>query len=76
MCGFRLLELADLRQEGLLTQTIIHALGVRDESTDPVAFLSEHLRERRLLLVLDNCEHLTGACAQLAVRLLQCAYFA
>ncbi|RZL78358.1 MAG: LuxR family transcriptional regulator [Rhodococcus sp. (in: high G+C Gram-positive bacteria)] len=71
--GVWLVELADLRQGELLAQTISSVLGLRDESTDPVGFLTEHLRERRLLLILDNCEHLTTACAELITRLLRSA---
>ncbi|AII10898.1 hypothetical protein [Rhodococcus opacus] len=42
--------------------TISSVQGLRDESdTDPVGLLAEHLRERRLLPILDNCEHLTKA---------------
>ncbi|MDT2005839.1 hypothetical protein FXW78_15750 [Rhodococcus opacus] len=46
--GVWLVELADLRQGELLAQTISSVLGLRDESTDPVGFLTEHLRARRL----------------------------
>ncbi|MGV9862549.1 ATP-binding protein [Rhodococcus koreensis] len=69
--GVWLVELADLRQGGLLAPTISSVLGIRDESKDPVGFLTEHLRDRRLLLVLDNCEHLTHACAELISGLLR-----
>ena len=37
---------------------------------DPFAALADRLRDRRLLLVLDTCEHLTGACSDLVTRLL------
>src|SRR5690606_18584342 len=54
--GVWLVELADLHQGTLLPQAIGAALGVRDESSDPVGTLIDHLRSRRCLLVLDNCE--------------------
>jgi predicted ATPase/DNA-binding NarL/FixJ family response regulator len=71
--GVWLVELADLRQGDLLVQTVSNALRIRNESSDPQSILVEHLQERRLLLVLDNCEHLAEACALLIGRLLQAA---
>ena len=45
------------------------ALGVREVPGKPVAdTLVDYLRPRRLLLILDNCEHLVEACASLADR--------
>ena len=50
---------------------VASALGVRQEpGRPPMATLLDFLRPRRLLLVLDNCEHLIEACADLAERLL------
>jgi non-specific serine/threonine protein kinase len=46
---------------------VCSALGLREEAgRSAVARLIDYLRERELLLVLDNCEHLIGACAALA----------
>lgn len=48
------------------------ALGVRERSGQPlVETLCEVLARRRLLLVLDNCEHVLQACVEVATRLLQ-----
>ena len=47
------------------------ALGVPLEAGETAqAALLRHLQPKQTLLVLDNCEHLTLACAQLAARLL------
>jgi predicted ATPase len=47
-------------------------LGVRDGGSQPVlAALGHFLRDKRLSLVLDNCEHLLEACAELADQLLR-----
>src|SRR5262249_27151312 len=47
------------------------ALGVRQTSEmPPMEALRYRLRPAELLLVLDNCEHLPGACADLAIALL------
>jgi len=56
----------------LVPQTIADALGVREQPGDPIlATLIAYLRPRHLLLVLDNCEHLVDACAQVADPLLR-----
>ena len=49
----------------------VAALGIREQPGQPLlAALIERLRDRRALLLLDNCEHVVAACGQLAVRLL------
>ncbi|MBH0118351.1 LuxR family transcriptional regulator [Rhodococcus sp. CX] len=69
--GAWLVELADLGQGSLLAPTIGRVLGLRDEWDDPAENLINHLRERRLLLILDNCEHLLDPCAELIDRILR-----
>ncbi len=65
--GVWLVELAGLEDAELVTKTVMTSLGLRDESSQwPVSRLIEYLASRRLLLVLDNCEHLLDACAVLA----------
>jgi predicted ATPase/DNA-binding CsgD family transcriptional regulator len=72
--GVWLVELAPLREERLLAQTIVRVLGIREQFSDPsIEVLCEFLAGRRLLLILDNCEHLLEACASLASRLLRAA---
>ncbi|MCR5976336.1 AAA family ATPase [Gordonia jinghuaiqii] len=71
--GVWLVELADLRQGALLTQTICGLFGLPTDSPDAFGLLAEHLRTKRLLLVLDNCEHLIDACSDLVSRLLSAA---
>jgi len=70
--GAWLIEFGSLADPTLVPQTAASALGVREQSGRPLTHtLADHLRARRVLLVLDNCEHLVGACAQLATALLQ-----
>ena len=72
--GVFLVELAALRDRTLLHQTVADTVGVRDQSTrSPLEVLESHLRDKRLLLVLDNCEHLVHGCAGLAAKLLAAA---
>jgi predicted ATPase/DNA-binding CsgD family transcriptional regulator len=59
-------RLAELTDPALVPSTIAAALGLRDGA----AGLTEYLAEKRLLLILDNCEHLVDACAVLAAKLL------
>ncbi|WP_145926685.1 ATP-binding protein [Amycolatopsis orientalis] len=70
--GAWLVELADLSDAALLAHTVLEALGVRDDTgRDQADVLADHLRERRILVILDNCEHLIDACAATADRLLK-----
>jgi non-specific serine/threonine protein kinase len=67
-----LVELASLADEALVPQVVAQAAGIREEPTRPLlASLRAGLSAGRVLLVLDNCEHLVDACAQLAQHLLR-----
>jgi predicted ATPase/DNA-binding CsgD family transcriptional regulator len=69
--GTFLVELADLRQPDLVVSRVAAALGVSEEAGRPLAdTLADALRPRRLVLALDNCEHLIEACAEVVGRLL------
>ncbi|MGI8688976.1 MAG: ATP-binding protein [Thermomicrobiales bacterium] len=60
--GVFFVSLAALRDPGLVLATIAHTLGLSDTSNaPPLARLIAHLRAKRLLLVLDNFEHLLAA---------------
>lgn len=70
--GVWFVELAPLSDPALVPQTVAAALHVREQPGRPVLdALIDYLRSRTLLLILDNCEHLIGACAQLAETLLR-----
>jgi predicted ATPase/DNA-binding CsgD family transcriptional regulator len=71
--GVWLVELASLHDPALLPQTVARALGLRDASAEPATRLADYLKDKRLLLLLDNCEHLVDACAVLAGKLLAAA---
>jgi predicted ATPase len=69
--GAWFVELADLRQPDLVISRVAAALGVSEEPGRPLLeTLADVLRRRRLLLALDNCEHLIDVCAQVARQLL------
>jgi predicted ATPase/DNA-binding CsgD family transcriptional regulator len=71
--GVWFVELAPLRDPQLLPHTVANTLDLRQVSADPAADLAEYLEDKRLLVVLDNCEHLTEACAVLTSKLLAAA---
>ncbi|MFF5359752.1 ATP-binding protein [Streptomyces scabiei] len=65
--GVWLVPLAALSDEAFVPHAVNDALGVRNETVrPPLEILVDHLRDRRLLIVLDNCEHLLRSCAVLA----------
>lgn len=65
-------DLASLADPGLLAQQVAAALHVVERpGTTPVGVIIEALGGERALLVLDNCEHLVDACAELADALLR-----
>ncbi len=69
--GAWLVELADTASADLLPRRVAATFGIREEQDRPlVATLAEALRARRLLLVLDTCEHIVDGCAELVQQLL------
>jgi non-specific serine/threonine protein kinase len=70
--GVWLADLASLSNPELVAVTVAHALGVRPEPGRPVLdAVVEAVGGRSPLVLLDNCEHLIGACAKLADALLR-----
>ncbi|WAM19020.1 protein kinase domain-containing protein [Rhodococcus sp. JS3073] len=70
--GVWLIEFGELRSAALVADTVAVALGLRVQSARPLhEVLVEYLGPSRLLLVLDNCEHLVDAVAALAETLLR-----
>ncbi|MEH6379138.1 AfsR/SARP family transcriptional regulator, partial [Streptomyces sp. KLMMK] len=79
-------ELAPVDDPATVPEAVLSALGGREtvvrttadglraagdaSATDPLARLAEHCAPRRMLLVLDNCEHVVDAAARLAETLL------
>jgi len=69
--GVWLIELAALQEEALLAQAVANALGLQDQAGGWVVLsLSKYLAGKRMLLLLDNCEHLLNASAVLGETLL------
>ncbi|HET7376899.1 MAG TPA: NB-ARC domain-containing protein, partial [Anaerolineae bacterium] len=69
--GVRWVELAALKDAALVPQAVAKVLDVREGPNQPLSETLVHdLRTKQVLLVLDNCEHVIAACAQLAEMLL------
>jgi len=69
--GAWLVEMASIRDAALVPKAVAQVLGVKDETGTPLTqSICDYLECRRLLLVLDNCEHLLFASAQLASAIL------
>ena len=67
-------ELAELRDARLVPNAVMGALDLRDQAaTAPLELLLVHLRDKKLLLVLDNCEHLLPPAASLVEHILSAA---
>ncbi|MBB5803460.1 putative ATPase/DNA-binding CsgD family transcriptional regulator [Saccharothrix ecbatanensis] len=72
--GAWLVELANVRDPALVTNAVMAALDLRDQAaTEPVNLLRSYLRDKELLLVLDNCEHLLDATARMVDDVLRAA---
>ena len=70
--GVWFVELAALIDAGLIARAIANVLGARSEGdTSPVSLIEGRLREQRVLLVLDNCEHVIDEAAKLVQTLLR-----
>jgi len=68
VCMVRLEELTDPE---LLPQAVAECLELNDSTKDPIRQIVGFLKNRSVLLVLDNCEHLVDRCAEFIEALLQ-----
>ena len=70
--GLWFVDLASLREASLVSDKIASTLGVHKRpKEDALDSLAGYLEKRQLLLILDNCEHLVAACAEITELLLQ-----
>ena len=69
--GVTLVDLAPVRDPAFVVQAVTQSLALHPPADQPLLeTLLAYVRSRALLLVLDNCEHLSDACAQLVLELL------
>jgi class 3 adenylate cyclase len=65
--GVWFIELAPVADPALISQTLLSTFNLREDShRSALEVLIDYLRAKTLLLVLDNCEHLIEACAQIS----------
>jgi predicted ATPase/class 3 adenylate cyclase len=70
--GVWLVELAPLTDPRLVAQAVASVLGVKEDAGHSVQeALLRYVRDKQLLLILDNCEHVVNACAELSKQLMQ-----
>ncbi|HET8679528.1 MAG TPA: tetratricopeptide repeat protein [bacterium] len=70
--GVWMVDLSPLSDPARVPQAVASALGVQEETGRPLPeVLGDYLLSKRALLMLDNCEHLTAACAELVEYLLR-----
>lgn len=70
--GVWIVELAPVLDPTLVESTVTRTLGVQTSGARPVLeTLLEYLKQRRLLLILDNCEHLNAAASNCAAAILR-----
>lgn len=69
--GTWLIELAPLSDPALVPQAIVNTLGLLEQANrSHLTILTDFLKTKQSLLILDNCEHLIQACAQAVETLL------
>ena len=72
--GVWFVELAPLADPELIPQTILSTIGINEQpGKTPLEILKEYLREKKALIVLDNCEHLIEVSAKVTNTLLNAA---
>jgi predicted ATPase/DNA-binding winged helix-turn-helix (wHTH) protein len=71
--GVWLVDLALLKDPNLAPNAIATAIGLAGNAANTLAALCESLRDREMLLVLDNCEHIVDAAASCASQILAAA---
>jgi predicted ATPase/DNA-binding CsgD family transcriptional regulator len=70
--GAWLVELADIRDPAMVGNAVMASLDLRDQAaTEPLPLLLSYVRDKELLLVVDNCEHLLGTATQLVTEVLR-----
>jgi predicted ATPase len=72
--GAWMVQLAEIQDPALVGNAVMAALDLRDQAaTEPLPLLLSYLRDKELLLVVDNCEHLLGAAARLVTEVIRAA---
>ena len=68
--GIRFADLAGLSDPLLVPSAVCAAIGLEVGFSDPLADITAFLKDKQMLLVLDNCRHIIGAAADFATSIL------
>src|SRR5262249_34885482 len=71
--GAVFVDLAAVPEPDLVAPQLAAAIGLGEGSGPPLERLGAALRDREMLIVLDNCEHVIGAAGEMAQRILATA---
>jgi non-specific serine/threonine protein kinase len=72
--GVWLIDLAPVLDPDLVPRTTATTIGLREEPQRPVIdMLCDYLSTKKMLIILDNCEHLVDACANMSEQILRTA---
>ncbi len=65
--GIRFVDLAALKDDSLLMQTISRSIGINEiPNTNLLHSVLDYLKDKQILILLDNCEHIVESCSRLA----------
>jgi predicted ATPase/DNA-binding winged helix-turn-helix (wHTH) protein len=67
--GIHFADLANTDDPALVPHIIAKCLGIRSDGPDVTSIVADYLQDRRVLLILDNCEHVLAPAATIAGRL-------
>ncbi|MBZ9781488.1 helix-turn-helix transcriptional regulator [Pseudomonas sp. REP124] len=69
----RFVDLAQVEDAALVPSSLASALGITLQAEDPMHVLLAHLRTRKLMLIIDNCEHLIDAISSIIEKIREAA---
>jgi predicted ATPase/DNA-binding winged helix-turn-helix (wHTH) protein len=69
--GVYFVDLSSIGDAALIADSLAAALGLAVSRQEPIEDLVAYLKEKEILLVIDNCEHLIGAAVEVIERLLE-----
>jgi len=72
--GVWFIELASVQDPGLLPQIITSIFGIKEQPGQSMEDnLIGYVKDKKILIILDNCEHLISTCSNLSEKLLECS---
>jgi non-specific serine/threonine protein kinase len=70
--GIWFIDLASVESADLIDRQLMKSLELTEvQGIETMEIIEEHLQNKKVLLLLDNCEHLLGSCAGIAGRLIE-----